>query len=595
MKQNYFCIFLLIVVTNTNVLSQKHDFMWLLGYSFADNPHDTGFGSSFIDFNTENGNPIFYESKYKKIDFNLTSANICDKDGNYLFSCNGVFIEGPTDELMENSDRLDGENKYPDLGQTLSQGVTILPRPKSDQEYYVFHKSQIYLQSLKILTSPDLFLTKVDMSQKNGVGIVTSRRNLLMRDTLDDGCLTAVKHANGRDWWLIVSSEIRIKYFVFLVEPERITFSSVQEFQGGKNSESGFSFFSNDGKYFVSALNDNELSKYNIHFFNFDRCEGKLYNYQHFKLPYYEGLGPGCSFSPDNKYLYASTIDHLYQFEIVHDSLKNRTTIAEYDGYREYHPPNWMIPTRFGQLQQAPDGRIYGQENFNAFNALHVINQPNKKGKSCDFVQHGVLTPTPKGCVPNYPNYRLGPIDGSLCDTLGIDNMPWAHWRYDQDTTDFLNFNFFDLSAYEVEQWCWDFGDPESNSNTSAEKDPVHRFTKNGIYTVCLIVKNKNGSDTLCRIVKIGNVVDTYQPDESNIKIQVWPNPCKELLVVNVIDYNPEHMEVNLFNQFGKNINRFRLFQGSNFIDMNPYGTGIYYLKIVEQEKLYHVERIVKL
>jgi hypothetical protein len=24
---------------------------------------------------------------------------------------------------------------------------------------------------------------------------------------------------------------------------------------------------------------------------------------------------------------------------------------------------------------------------------------------------------------PNFPNYRLGPVDGSACDTLGIDNI----------------------------------------------------------------------------------------------------------------------------------------------------------------------------
>lgn len=594
MKQNLFCILLLIVVINNNVFSQKHDFMWLLGYSFADNPHDTGFGSSFVDFNTVDGNPIFYESKYKRIDFAATSANICNTEGNYLFSSNGAFIEGPTDELMENSDKLDGETMYPDLGQSISQGVLILPVGNNMNKYFLFHTQVNHFINYGLAIS-DLYFSLIDMEMNNGKGKVLIKRKNLLHDTLMAGCLTAVKHANGQDWWLIVSSDKKMEYSIFLISDENVKLYSTVDFPINNNREFGQSFFSNDGKYFVSALNDNVLSKYNIHFFNFDRCEGKLYNYQHFKLPYYEGLGPGCSFSPDNKYLYASTIDHLYQFEIVNDSLKNRTTIAEYDGYREYHPPNWMIPTRFGQMQQAPDGRIYGQENFNAFNALHVINHPNKKGKNCDFVQHGVLTPTPKGCVPNFPNYRLGPIDGSQCDTLGIDNIPWAHWRYDQDTSNYLNFNFFDLSAYEVEQWCWDFGDPESNSNTSAEKDPVHRFTKNGIYTVCLIVKNKNGSDTLCRIVKIGKVVKTDQQEESKIQIQVWPNPCKDWLVVNVIDYNPEKLNVKLYDKYGIELLQTSLFQGSNFLNIGSFMHGVYFLKVTEKDKLIRIERILKL
>jgi Secretion system C-terminal sorting domain len=37
-------------------------------------------------------------------------------------------------------------------------------------------------------------------------------------------------------------------------------------------------------------------------------------------------------------------------------------------------------------------------------------------------VQHGVQLPTIINFgLPNYPNFRLGPIDGSSCDTLGIN------------------------------------------------------------------------------------------------------------------------------------------------------------------------------
>ncbi|MBK8297084.1 MAG: PKD domain-containing protein [Saprospiraceae bacterium] len=97
------------------------------------------------------------------------------------------------------------------------------------------------------------------------------------------------------------------------------------------------------------------------------------------------------------------------------------------------------------------------------------------------------------------PNYRLGPLDGSTCDTLGIDNIPWAWWRHDQDTSDYLNFEFTDLSAYEVTDWEWNFGD----GMVSTLQNPLHRYSQKGVYDVCLIAKNKNGADTLCKTLNV--------------------------------------------------------------------------------------------
>ncbi|MBP9136999.1 MAG: T9SS type A sorting domain-containing protein, partial [Flavobacteriales bacterium] len=43
---------------------------------------------------------------------------------------------------------------------------------------------------------------------------------------------------------------------------------------------------------------------------------------------------------------------------------------------------------------------------------------------ACDFQQHAIELPTYNfNSLPNHPNYHLGPIDGSVCDSLGINTL----------------------------------------------------------------------------------------------------------------------------------------------------------------------------
>jgi len=221
---------------------------------------------------------------------------------------------------------------------------------------------------------------------------------------------------------------------------------------------------------------------------------------------------------------------------------------------------------------------------------MHRINKPNEIGKSCLPQSNSFALKTLGGYgIPNMPNYRLGPIDGSSCDTLGIDNIPWAWWRHDQDTTDYLNFEFTDLSAYEVTEWEWRFGD----GMTSNSQSPIHRYSKNGIYEVCLIAKNKNGADTLCKILNVGTT--STIDDKDQIKIEIFPNPCKEYFIVNILDYNPEKMHFELFDLNEKLLLTQRLFEGSNGIELGAVSSGIYFVKIIEQGRVVKSEKVIKM
>ncbi|MBK7302427.1 MAG: hypothetical protein IPI90_04065 [Saprospiraceae bacterium] len=55
---------------------------------------------------------------------------------------------------------------------------------------------------------------------------------------------------------------------------------------------------------------------------------------------------------------------YLYQYEIINGKLTNKKVIAEYDGHYGHIFQNNRSSSTFGNLQLAPDGRIYSNPEF---------------------------------------------------------------------------------------------------------------------------------------------------------------------------------------------------------------------------------------
>jgi hypothetical protein len=87
------------------------------------------------------------------------------------------------------------------------------------------------------------------------------------------------------------------------------------------------------------------------------------------------------------------------------------THIDHVDGFRD---PSFT--SLFGQAQLAPDCKIY-IDSSTTNNHLHVINNPNQKGKACDFRQHSVYLPNRNynNSIPNFPHFRIDEED--ICDS----------------------------------------------------------------------------------------------------------------------------------------------------------------------------------
>ena len=173
-----------------------------------------------------------------------------------------------------------------------------------------------------------------------------------------------------------------------------------------------------------------------VQIYDFDRCTGQLSNQRTLVIKDSTGFGVGVSVSSDSRFLYVTRSRFAYQYDLgAPDIASTETLVALWDGFMSNNRR-----ANFWLSQLAPDGRIY-ISGSNTLYHMHYINFPNRRDSiGCQFVQHGIQLPVVhRYDIPNFPNYRLGPLDGSPCDTLGLDNHPLANFRWEhEDSTELL-------------------------------------------------------------------------------------------------------------------------------------------------------------
>lgn len=103
--------------------------------------------------------------------------------------------------------------------------------------------------------------------------------------------------------------------------------------------------------------------------------------------------------------------------------------------------------------------------------------------------------------IGNYWDYRTQII------TIGADcfNANFSSYNYCDSS---LGIGFTDQSIGNISFWTWDFGDPNSGSNNSANyANPYHVFSAAGTYNVQLIISDGNIADTITQSVDVGNCI----------------------------------------------------------------------------------------
>ena len=398
------CLALIIVFFNTKTYSQGINNLWLMGYA---NSYGAPFGGNTIDFN--NGFPDT-SSTLRTLNFSTTNANISDTLGNILFYTNGVEIADSTGNVMLNGSGLNPSiytsQNFSD-GLIISQASLIIPKPDDPDICFLFHNTiDVILDG----SSEFLYLTTVDMAGAGGLGAVTNKNQIILTDKLNQGKLTAVKHANGRDWWVITHKMNSNRYYKFLVTPQGVSGPFNQDIGINMPIDNGQVSFSPDGSKYAYCYPPT-----GVQILDFDRCTGTFSNPIFSSLPDSVNDG-GIAFSPNSERLYVSSIFELYQFDMMAANIAaSRMLVAAWDTFYSPSPP---FATYLYKAQLAPNGKIY-LSTGNSTLHLHIIDSPDSLGLACNVIQHGLEVPTYYyNTLPNHPNYFLGAVVGSICDTV---------------------------------------------------------------------------------------------------------------------------------------------------------------------------------
>ncbi len=384
--------------------SQGRDNLWMMGYSI---PPITG--KADIEFSS--GAPVITTST-RDINLSLTFANITDNNGNLLFYTNGAIVANALSDTMPNGDSLSpatytfsGAWQY--FGFPVPQASLIIPDPGDSMKYYLFHSSIDVLPN-STQRPLHLYYSKIDMSLDSGRGDVITKNNILLSDTLAGGNILGCKHANGRDWWVVQPEYKQPGYYIYLITPNSIQLIRKQII-GQRVVGDGQSAFDRSGIKYARYDTSNDFDV-----FDFDRCTGMLSNNIHVAIND-SMVGYGVGFSPDGTKVYASSAQHLYQFDLNSSNVAaSMTTVATWDS--TYAP----FATYFFVQQLASDNKIYIAA-YNASSVMHIIDSPDVLGIGCNVIQHGISLPVLNdGTVPNHPNCHLGPVVGSICDSLSV-------------------------------------------------------------------------------------------------------------------------------------------------------------------------------
>ena len=434
-----------LVFLSISLLAQKEGNIWYFGYKAG------------LDFNS--GSPKALSDGM--INTLEGCATISDINGCLLFYTDGITIWNKNHQIMTNGSGLLGHSSS-------TQSGVIVPKPGSNSIYFVFTVNEVARME-------GINYSIVDMSLSGGLGEVTIKNFQLITPALEK--LTAVKHANQTDIWVIVHEFPGDAFYSYLVTSLGIIASPVISHSGVPVSQAqycrGYMKASPDGRHLAVAHSWST----NAELFNFDNATGMVSNPVTFAGFNFEAQY-GIEFSPSSQLLYIGewySGTSIYQYDLNAANIAaSRIVIGTDSG------------ASIGALQLGPDGRIYVAVDGRHY--LGLIKYPDILGIGCSFA----LTSINLGAK----------LSGLGLPTFNQSYFASAYFLYDHlcygDLTQFnsLSKNYDSLH--------WDFGDTLSGvSNFSDSANPAHKYSRKGNYSVKLFVYTKGKQAIYSKSIEI--------------------------------------------------------------------------------------------
>jgi len=365
-------------------------------------------------------------------------ANISDSEGNLVLFSNNEEFWGLDYQIIPGTEGLNPEYYVGTLGSSLTNGCIALPWPgdSTDNLFAVFYTDE-YTRRVRY----SLF----DKTLNEGrTGLVEGfiDRPVWINPVAE--AITAVRHGNGRDWWIISRTYLPASDSIILalVDPNgvQLTLGTPVGFDTGFGGEMSVS--PTGERLAVSFSYEGRLRTFGL--YAIDRCAGAL-SLIDTLLPRPGFRFYSVAFSPNGEIIYTGTTLKHTLFKL---SLKDGSLV---DSMIYRFPGEDFLANFGGQLELASDGKIYlvsnrispfhGMPEFPEF--LAVIHEPNRGSAYCVFDTFGLylegLPTVGTLSLPHFANYDLGPLVGSPCDTLSPQDT--TRTGFNQPSLEFLSWS----------------------------------------------------------------------------------------------------------------------------------------------------------
>jgi gliding motility-associated-like protein len=463
----FLVIFLSILVPSKGLFAQGYLKAEVRGTNcpIADHEADRWFfgQNAGLDFRAQD--PVADMTNYM-LNIPTSAAVMADSNGVVILYTDGIRLYNHAAQVI-----LNGEGLHGFVGYTMP--VLIVPKPGSDSVFYVFTTHRPKQNVNDPQTVFGLEYNEVNLNRNGGNGEVTIKNKVLIPPEVSSK-LTAVKHSNGVDYWVVGHKFNSNEFCSFAVTKNGVdtngyvssVLGTVQAAPGETNNGIGYMKISPDGTKLALAIHGSDV--YEI--YNFDASSGKVSNVITSPATFNEAYG--IEFSPDSRYLYGSTTStslpqpnytppsYIFQFDISSgNSIFNPGT---YDTIAMD-----TLGSYFGGIQLGTDGRIYVSRSPYGNAALSVIQNPKRPGSACNFTTNA-LDLLGKKSRFGFPNFVQSYFDIPHFD---VENICFE---------DVTNFILTDNSNVDDASWQFTDGSPVTLNGIQ----PAYTFSGPGTYNV---------------------------------------------------------------------------------------------------------------
>jgi hypothetical protein len=391
-------------------------------------------------------------------------STISDANGNLLFYTDGSTVWNRNHVVMLNGTGLLGSFSS-------TQSSVVVPKPGSDRFFYLFTVPSLY-------QTDGLRYSLVDMQLDGGLGgVVATEKNIMLQLNVTEK-LTATKHGNNNDFWVITHERDNNTFDAFQISSTGVNPIAVKSNAGSihANNQSvmGYMKASPNGVHIACAVHSPGNF---VEVFDYNSTTGIVSNPVKFSGlidPY------GIEFSPTSQLMYFGTLSgggYLYQADLS----SGNSTIIQASLVQVAN-----LGLALAALQIGPDGKLYVINPYEPY--LHQIHNPNSVG-SVNYTVNAI------SLSGNNANLGLPTFIQSYFNPVPFT---YTHTCFG-DTTEFIP----EITT-GIDSVLWNFGDPASVPNdTSSLFSPVHVFTAPGTFSVSLTSWAGGVSATETQDVKI--------------------------------------------------------------------------------------------